>query len=127
MLIFKVATIAIVVTVLSLVIRQSRPDISVLVTVAGAIVILLLLLKQFSSIFSWFDELANKTNISSSILAVILKIVGIGYIAEFVATACEDAGNKSMAEKVVLSAKIIILSLSLPILSSVIDTIVSVL
>ena len=48
-------------------------------------------------------------------------------MAEFAASVCEDAGNKSMAGKVVLGAKLIILVLSLPVLSMLVDTIVSVL
>lgn len=127
MLIFKIITIAIIVTISSLVLKQSRPDIAMLISVAGGILILLMLFNQFSSIFKWINNLATKTGIDNSVFSPIFKIIGIGYLAEFSASVCEDAGNKSMANKVILSAKIIILVLSLPILNSLIDTIVSVL
>lgn len=127
MLIFKIITIAIIVTISSLVLKQSRPDIAMLISVAGGILILLMLFNQFSSIFKWINNLAAKTGIDNSVFSPIFKIIGIGYLAEFSASVCEDAGNKSMANKVILSAKIIILVLSLPILNSLIDTIVSVL
>ena len=126
MFVVKISAIAILVTIVSLVIKQHRPDISMLVTLAGGTIILILAIRQMSSIFAWFDMLVTKTKINSKMVSVLLKIIGIGYVAEFAATACEDAGNKSMAEKIALCAKLAILVLSLPILSSVIDTIVSV-
>ena len=127
MLIFKIIAIALVVTVATLVVRQARPDLAMLISIAGGVVILLLLVGQFSSVFSWVDKLAEKTGIDKDIFSPIFKIIGIGYLAEFAASVCEDAGNKSMAGKVVLGAKLIILVLSLPVLSMLVDTIVSVL
>ena len=127
MFVFKICAIAILVTIISLILKQNRPDISMLVTVAGGIILLIMIVRQMTSVFGWFDILATKTKLNSNIVSVLLKIVGIGYVAEFAATACEDAGNKSMAEKVALGAKIAILAMSIPILSNVIDTIVSVL
>ena len=127
MLVFKIGALAIVITIVALLLKQSRPDIAILLTVAGGIVILLMVLKEISAIFGWFNTLATKTNIDSNIITILIKILGIGYIAEFAASACEDAGNRSMADKVILAAKIVILVLSLPILNSVINTIVSVL
>lgn len=127
MLIFKIIAIALVVTVATLVVRQARPDLAMLISIAGGVVVLLLLVGQFSSVFSWVDKLAEKTGIDKDIFSPIFKIIGIGYLAEFAASVCEDAGNKSMAGKVVLGAKLIILVLSLPVLSMLVDTIVSVL
>ena len=127
MLVFKIGALAVVITIIALLLKQSRPDIAMLLTIAGGIVIILMVLKEIAAIFGWFNTLAAKTNIDSNIIKILIKILGIGYIAEFAASACEDAGNKSMAEKVVLAAKIVILVLSLPILNSVVETIVGVL
>lgn len=127
MIVLKISAIAVLVTIVSLVLKQYRPDLAMLVSVAGGIIVLLYVSKQLASILGWFDVVSSKTNISSNILSLLLKIVGIGYVAEFAASACEDAGNKSMAEKICLGAKIAIFSISIPILTSVVDSIVSVL
>lgn len=126
-LIVKVIGIGVVVTVAALIVKQFRPDIAMLISIAGGIVLLLLVLGQFTSIFAWLTKLTSSTGIDNSLIAPILKIVGIGYLAEFAATACDDAGNKSMANKIVLAAKIVILVLSLPVLSILVETIVGVL
>ena len=127
MLIYKIVAIALLVTITTLIVKQSRPDFAILISIAGGIVILLLLLNQLSSIFDWVGELSNKTGINSEIFSPIFKIIGIGYLAEFSASVCDDAGNKSIANKVIFGAKLIILVLSLPILTSLVDTIVSIL
>jgi stage III sporulation protein AD len=45
-------------------------------------------------------------------------MIGVSYIAEFGAKICEDAGEHSIAEAVRIAAKVILLSLSLPIIIS---------
>ena len=127
MLVFKISAFAILITIISIVLKQWKPDISMLVTVAGGIAILIMIVRELSGVFAWVDVLASKTKLNKNIISTLLKIIGIGYIAEFTCSACEDAGNKSMSEKVALGAKIIILAMSLPVLSSVVEAIVSVL
>ena len=50
--------------------------------------------------------------------STLLKIVGVGYLIEFSASVCIDSGNSSIADKVVLAGKILIFSMSLPIINN---------
>ena len=127
MLIFKVVSIALLVCVISLVLKQYRPDLAMLVSVVGGIVVIMLIVSQFTSIFLWVDQIASKTGTNKQVFGPIVKIIGIGYVAEFAASVCEDSGNKAMSNKIVLAAKIVILVLSMPVLSSLVDIIVGVL
>lgn len=54
----------------------------------------------------------------------ILKVIGIAYIAEFTAQISKDAGFGSMAAKVELAGKIIILAMAVPILTALVETII---
>lgn len=54
-------------------------------------------------------------------LAVIFKVIGIAYLGEFAAQICRDSGSTAVASKIELAAKIIILSLMLPILSAILQ------
>ena len=53
----------------------------------------------------------------------VLKIVGVGYLTEFGANICVDSGNSSIADKVMLGGKIIILCFALPIVSNMLEVI----
>ena len=48
----------------------------------------------------------------------LLKIIGVGYLIEFAASICNDSGNSSIADKIILSGKLIIFALSLPIITN---------
>lgn len=71
------------------------------------------------------ESLASSANVNSMYIKTILKIIGIAYIAEFSAQISKDAGLGSMASKVELAGKILILALAVPILTALVETIIT--
>ena len=49
--------------------------------------------------------------------------MGIAYIAEFGAQVCKDAGEGSIAAKIELAAKILVVVLALPIIVAILESI----
>ena len=125
--IFKILAIAILTCIASLIVKQVKPDFASLVSLAGGVVILLLLIGYISSILDVFRGLIDKANLSPTLFSSILKIVGIGYLTEFTANLCSDTGNSSLASKVGLAGKIIILFLALPIITNLLEVIMGIL
>jgi stage III sporulation protein AD len=119
--------IAILTCIASLIVKQVKPDFASLVSLAGGVVILLLLINYISSILDVFRGLIEKANLSPTLFSSILKIIGIGYLTEFTANLCSDTGNSSLATKVGLAGKIIILFLALPIITNLIEVIMGIL
>ena len=58
------------------------------------------------------------TGMENGLLKLLLKIVGVGYISEFGAGILNDFGGNSLADKVTLAGKVIIVTLSLPIVET---------
>ncbi len=112
---------------LAVVVKEQRPDIAMLISVIGGVIILFYAVNYVSEAVSVFKLLMDKSNIDSDLLSVVLKIIGIGYITEFSASVCEDSGNKSLGDKIQFGGKILILVISLPLLGAVIDMIRSLL
>ncbi len=54
---------------------------------------------------------------------VLIKMLGITYVAEFSAGICRDAGYQTVAAQIEIFAKIMILALSMPILLALLKTI----
>lgn len=125
--ILKILAIAILTCIATLIVKQVKPDFASLVALAGGIVILLILIDYVQDVLSVFHYIVEKANLSPTILSVVLKIIGIGYLTEFTANICQDSGSSSLASKVILAGKIIILVLSLPIVKNIIDIIVEML
>src|SRR4051794_9530091 len=91
------------------------------------VTIFLFLIGRISSIIQVLEDLAVKANINMIFLKTILKIIGIAYIAEFGAQVVRDAGQESIAAKIELSGKILIMVMAIPIVSVIIETVVKLL
>lgn len=73
------------------------------------------------------ERLATNANLNMVYVETILKIIGIAYIAEFGAQITRDAGQGSIASKIELAGKILILVMAIPILTVLIETIIELL
>lgn len=124
---FKILAIAILTCIATLIVKQVKPDFATLVAIAGGVVILLFLIDYLKDIVNVFQSLLDKANLSPSLFSVVLKIIGIGYLTEFTANICSDSGSSSLASKVELAGKIIILFLALPIITNLIEIIIGIL
>ena len=125
--IVKIIGIAFVTTFAVVILRQTKPEIAAVVSVAGGIVVLLMFVDSLSTVLGGFTAIVNRTGIKSEIFSVLLKIIGIGFLTDFAAGICADAGNNSMAQKVTFAGKIIILVLALPIIDNLIQIIIGIL
>lgn len=125
--ILKIILVGVVTSVATVILKQLKPELSILATLAGSLVILLLIIDQLTGVVSYFREIVNKTSIDFKLFGNVLKIVGVGYLTEFGANICQDTGNSSIADKVLLAGKVIILFLAFPIINSMLSTIVELL
>lgn len=121
--ILKIILIGLVTCVASVLLKQLKPELSILVTLAGGLVILVMIVEHLSTILWAFFGIVNKTNVNTKLFSNVLKIVGVGYLTEFGANICVDSGNSSIADKVMLGGKIIILCFALPIVSNMLEVI----
>jgi stage III sporulation protein AD len=117
----KIIGVAILTTFAVLVLKPTRPDIAAVVSVAGGLIVLLMFVDSLSIVIQNITAIVNRTGIKSGVFSALLKIIGIGYLTEFAAGICVDAGNQSMAQKVLLGGKVIILVLALPIVNNLIE------
>lgn len=113
--IFRIAAIALVTAFCSIILRDIKSELSMLVAFAGGIIVLLSVVDYFFGIFSVITDIAKRAGIASSIITLLFKVIAIGYIAEFSSSLIEDVGLSSLADKVTLAGKLMIVSVSLPI------------
>jgi stage III sporulation protein AD len=89
--IIQIVGLGLIVTILSLIIKEQKPEIAFLLATFTGIVIFLFLIGKISSVIRILEDLAMKTGINMVFLKTILKIIGIAYIAEFGAQIVRDA------------------------------------
>lgn len=89
--------------------------------------IFLVLADKLSEIIFMIKKLASHAGVEFVYVETMLKIIGVAYIAEFAAQITKDAGQEGLAAKMELAGKVVILSMAVPILSLLIETILSML
>ena len=119
--VLQLVGIAFVTAVAVLLVRHTHPEIAVVISIAGGIILLLFGLEAFRGTLSVFEEIAAATGIRAPIVKTLLKMVGIGYLVEFSAGILRDFGQDALSDKLVFCGKIVILVLSVPILESVLE------
>lgn len=123
----KFIGIAILICVIVVILKQVKPELSLFALIIGSIILLLYVLTSFTSVIQSFNQIVTKTGVNSQLFTIIVKIVGVGYLVEFTADICKDSGNVSIADKVLLGGKIIILLLAIPIITNLFDVILELL
>ncbi|CAH1217944.1 MULTISPECIES: stage III sporulation protein AD [unclassified Paenibacillus] len=121
--IIQVVGLALIATVLILVIKEQKPMFAFLIAAATGIVIFMLLIGKIGSVIDVLKRLAENSGMESVYLKTVLKIIGIAYIAEFGAQIVRDAGQESIASKIELAGKVLILVLAIPIIGIIIETV----
>ncbi|KJR48641.1 Stage III sporulation protein AD [Desulfosporosinus sp. I2] len=122
--IWQIVGLALIVTIMSVVLKQIRPEIALQLTILAGASIFILVLSKVKVIVELLQTLADQANISSYYLLIILKIVGVAYLAEFGAQICRDAGENSLATKIELAAKIGVILLAIPIIVAITESLV---
>ncbi|UEL46830.1 stage III sporulation protein AD [Terrisporobacter hibernicus] len=123
--VMQLVGISMVSTILCLVIRKDRPEMANFVAITAGVIILLSVVMKLNFIIEGIQSLADKVNIPTMYISLIIKLIGICYIIEFAVSLCNDCGEKNIATKLEFGGKIIIMTMSFPILLSIVDTIIS--
>ena len=125
MLVFKIAALAVIAAILAVLLKKYRPEIALQVSIAAGLLILFAVIEQVTGIMESILGIAESFGLATSYLNIIFKVIGISYIAQFAAQTCRDAGEGAIAEKVELAAKILLLTLALPIVMELLQLVSS--
>ncbi len=120
--IFKILGICIVGAALSIILRQKSGEYAFAVILVTGIFILTFVISAISQPLTEISQKLENSGIKTEYFKVALKSVGLAYITDFVADACRDAGQTSIASKSELVGKAAIFLLSVPLLMSVLET-----
>lgn len=125
--IIKIIGIALISLVIITIVKQYKPEFSVYISLMAGCIILFLAFDKLADIINLLSNLASRSSINGSFITLLLKITGIAILTEFAVSICKDAGESSIANKVDIGGKIMIVAVSVPIISGLLETVVKVL
>lgn len=125
--IIKIVGIALIALILIVLLKQYKPEFSIYISILVGVLILFLVMDRITEIINLIKSIANKASINTTFLTLLIKITGIAFLAEFAVSICKDSGESAIASKIEFGSKIIIISMSIPIISSLLEVIVKIL
>ena len=125
--IIKILGISLISLVLIIILRQYRPEFAIYVSIFAGILIIALVIDKLNGIVDMIKSLTSRTNINSKFLILLIKMTGISFLSEFGVNICRDSGESAIASKIEMGTKIIIISMSIPIISSLLEIVLKLL
>ena len=125
--VIKIIGIALIALIIIILLKQYRPEFAVYISLLTGVLILVLVMDQLAGVISLLQSLANKTSINMTFLSLLIKITGIAFLSEFAVSICRDSGEGAIASKIEIGSKIVIISMSIPIISSLLEIILKIL
>lgn len=90
--------------------------------IVAGIIIFYYVLTQISVVIRFITDMLDMVAIEETYYLQLLKMLGVAYVAEFASSICKDAGQQSVAGMIELFAKISIVTLSIPGLVFLVET-----
>ena len=125
--IIKIIGIGLTALVIIIILKQYKPEYAIYVSIIAGILILFFAMEKISGIVNLLQSISDKTYINKTFLSILLKITGIAFITEFAVSICSDAGEKAIASKIEIGSKVIIVTMSIPIITSLLELIIEIL
>lgn len=125
--VIKIIGIALIALIIIILLKQYRPEFAVYISLLTGVLILVLVMGQLAGVISLLQSLANKTSVNMTFLSLLIKITGIAFLSEFAVSICKDSGEGAIASKIEIGSKIVIISMSIPIISSLLEIILKIL
>ena len=120
--ILKIIGIGFITLILTIVLKEYKREYAIYPILIGGAIIILFSMDTISSIISFINEISNKSEYNNKIISLLLKITGISILTEYAVSICKDAGESSIANKIDFGGKIIVISLSIPVISTTLET-----
>ncbi|MBQ9277776.1 MAG: stage III sporulation protein AD [Lachnospiraceae bacterium] len=115
----------IIAVMLAVSLKNKNPEISSIISLGLCLCIIAICVERMKIIVFRIKNIAINVDIDKSYILILIKLIGIAYICEFAAGISKDAGYGAVASQIELMGKLTMLMVSLPVLSQVIDIIIS--
>lgn len=125
--VIKIIGIGLIALIIIVILKQYKPEFAIYVSLGAGILIFAIIASKISGIIEVLRNIASKASINNEFLILLIKITGIAILTEFAVSICKDSGETAIASKVDLGGKVIIMSMSIPIMSSLLQTIIKIL
>ena len=118
--IIQIAMIGIGAVALALMVKQQKSE---YLSLSAVVLILVFSMNRLQVVMETIRKIEQYTGIDVAMLKILVKLMGITYVAEFASGICKDAGFSAIGSQIEMFAKFSIMAVSVPVLLTLLETI----
>lgn len=122
-----VAGIAVAAAGAAILLKQYKAEYAFGISVAAGIIFLLFIVTRAAEIIEEISGFADASGIDSENYGIVLRCLGVCLVTNAAAETCKDCGQSSIAAKVVIAGKALVLIMALPLFSELMNVIKAIL
>ncbi len=126
-MILIISILAILASLFAIMLKDKNPEISMLISIAATVVILLMIIPELIPVLDEIKALSDLSEIESENILILFKALGICFITQFCADSCLDCGQRAMSSKVELAGKVSIAIIAMPLFRQILQSVLSIL
>ena len=121
--ILKIAVLGIVGTLLGIMLKEQKKEYELFATLGVSLCIFYFIMSKLELVLAVINRMQDYVKLDTGYLAILIKMIGIAYVAEFSSSLCKDAGYQTVAGQIEMFGKLSILVISMPVLLVLLETI----
>ena len=123
MSVLQISLIGIVGVLLAIQLKNGRSEYGFLMSMAAGIFLFFCIAEKLELFLRAVEEIRSFLTIDTEYLAIMMKMIGITYIAQFSSGICKDAGYQTIAAQIEIFSKLSILAVGMPVLLALLESI----
>ena len=125
--ILKISALGIVTAVLAITIKRTHPEMALQLSIIAGLILFLFSIDYLREVVDFIRDFSERFSFAYESILLVIKIIGIAYVCEFTIQILKDAGESAIASKVELVAKLVVIVISLPLLTTFLDLVLGLL
>lgn len=118
--VIKIIGVGLITLIITIILKEYRKDFAIFSVLIGGAIILSISLDTLGGVIDFIKTLSKRCD--TGFISVLLKITGISILTEYAVSICKDSGESSIASKIDLGGKIIVISMSIPVISTALES-----
>ncbi len=125
--IIKIIGIGFLTLIITIVLKEYKKEYYIYAVLVGGAIILFYSFDVIKEIIGFINEISNNSNYNNEFIRLLLKLTGISILIEYAVSICKDAGENSIANKIDFGGKIVLISMSIPVISVTLEALIKLL
>lgn len=118
---FQAAAGVVLAVIMGLMIRKQNAEMGMVLSLLVCCLVAAIAISYLKPVIAYIHRLQELISLDENMLHILLKVVGVTMTAEIAVMVCEDSGNAAMGKALQFLASAVILYISLPMLTALLD------